>query len=464
MNALIKSCCTFTVLFLFACASSSFFISYPEQFIAIKNLTGSGQALQAAQKLERKGKGPNVLLDTLESAHLAQMAGDTQLSKQRFNQAFAYFQESDERAQLSLSEGGELIGSLALNDNAFRYQAEAYERIFAIHFQSFNYLADKNIEGALIEIRRANEEQEFALEKHHKDLVKAEQKATQEGISANPEQFQKQMAENFKAANQVKNSFQNAYTFYYSALIREAGGDLNGAYIDFKRALGIYPDNNYIQQNVWRLANNLHMNADLQRFQSLISEPNKNARHKHNVIIFYEEGFIPEKAEIFLPFSTYERIYSFAFPTYITPWQASAPVAVYSGKQKLAQTETIIDTHALAAKALQEGAFSRLLRQMLRVNTKARLQREAYQENNLTGFMSNVYSLLSERADLRSWLSLPRNVQIAHFSLPPGSHKIHLGKSTLVHEIDVSIAEGETTLIRISNPMNQHIYHSMYTF
>src|SRR5690606_7313802 len=91
-------------------------------------------------------------------------------------------------------------------------------------------------------------------------------------ISPDIEQYEEQLRENLTAAAKVKNSFQNAYTFYYSALIREADNDLNGAYIDYKKALEIQPDNHYLQADAWRLAKRLGMDDDLQHFRSFFSK------------------------------------------------------------------------------------------------------------------------------------------------------------------------------------------------
>src|SRR5690606_25682901 len=123
----------------------------------------------------------------------------------------------------------------------------------------------------------------------------------------------------------------------------------------------------------------------------------------------------------------------------------------------------IVDMHALAAKALQEGSFKRLLRQMIRVNTKARIQREAMDSNNansamLGQFISSAYSLVSERADLRSWLTLPNKVQLARFSIDAGSQTIHFSNATFSTSINVNIIAGQNTLIRIQNPGEQTIY------
>lgn len=465
-------------LLLGACASSSLFISYPQQMTSYKSLLLQGDSgLHAAnnnkalESLINKKQGPNSTLIYLESARIAQIRQDYDLSKQQFEKSIAAFREEEEKAQISASGSASLLGSFITNDNALPYKASAYEKIFAYHFQSMNYLAENNLSGALVEIRRANEEQTLALENHHKELVKAQEQAEKEDIKVNEHDFDNQMQALNNAAGKVKNSFQNAYTFYYSALVREAQGDINGAYIDYKKALEIFPDNTYVQKDVWRLALRLGMKSDMDLFkkQFVFADTTKIqpvSEKQGRLIIFYEHGFAPEKAEIFLPFATYDRIHSFAFPTYLEPWQPNVALRIKTDSTYLGESSAIVDVHALAAKALQEKTFSQLLRQMVRVNTKARMQREASQGNSsaaaLGGFVAGAYSMLSERADLRSWLTLPNHVQIARFDLNAGSHKIHLSNATFSQTIDASIRENQITLIRISNPGNQKIYTAFF--
>jgi hypothetical protein len=464
----------YCVLLINACASSSFFISYPEQMRAHKINILEGKAESTALKLSEKGSGPNHILDVLESSRIAQLSKNYKLSSKQFKSAFDLFNAEDNKAKLDLSDGGSLLTSFAINDNALPYKPEAYERILAYQYQSINYLSEGDLQGALVEIRRANAEQEYALEAHHKELAKAEKEANEGGIDPGIDNYQDRLKETFTAANKVKNSFQNAYTFYYSGIIRESAGELNGAYIDYKKAFEIYPDNNYLQKDIWRLGQKLSMSSDLDRFSTLIKNENKQAEktiHEFqdselgNVVVFYEQGFIPPKEEISLPFASYEKIYAIAFPAYLLPWKPSVPIKLDSDSHYLGHTSEILDLHALAAKALQEGSFKRLLRQMLRVNTKARLQREAINANNGNSsnaafgqFFASAYSLVSERADLRSWLSLPSKVQTARFSMPAGSQNIHFSNATFSSTINVNIEKGKTTFIRVINPGNQNIY------
>ena len=70
----------------------------------------------------------------------------------------------EEKAVIRASDIGAQTASFLANDNTIPYKGDGYEKVFMYQFQAFNYLAKKDIEGAGVEVRRANREQELALE------------------------------------------------------------------------------------------------------------------------------------------------------------------------------------------------------------------------------------------------------------------------------------------------------------
>lgn len=55
---------------------------------------------------------------------------------------------------------------------------------------------------------------------------------------------------------------------------------------------------------------------------------------------------------------------------------------------------------------------------------KYQLSRETGKENDLAGLLVNIVGLLTERADTRSWLSLPAEIQMSRISLPAGEYNV----------------------------------------
>jgi hypothetical protein len=64
---------------------------------------------------------------------------------------------------------------------------------------------------------------------------------------------------NYPDAGDKLKAVQNGYLLYLSALIYETDSDLNSAYIDYKRALAVMPDNKEVIDAVLRVGHKLGM-------------------------------------------------------------------------------------------------------------------------------------------------------------------------------------------------------------
>ena len=102
-------------------------------------------------------------------------------------------------------------------------------------------------------------------------------------------------------AGEIKASFQNAWTFYLSALFWEAHGEWNDALVDYKKALEIHPDSTMLKEDVQRVS------AAMDR---------KQDGDTGLVAVIYDQGFVQPRAEFSLPIPTVHGFFSVAFPTY----------------------------------------------------------------------------------------------------------------------------------------------------
>ena len=168
------------------------------------------------------------------------------------------------------------------------------------------------------------------------------------------------------------------------------------------------------------------------------------------MVILYEEGFVPAKKELFLPFPWPEAWYTVAFPYYGDTWQSPIALNIHA-----INSQVITDTQALAARALQDNLVPMLIRQTLRAQTKHKMQQEAQKQGGLAlGLLVGAYNFLSENADLRSWLTLPRFAHIARFNLSVGEQSLSLNNG---QTLKISVQNQRITLVRIVN-INEHFY------
>ena len=245
-------------LLLGGCASrwQDLFVSYSDQMVPLRNQLLLGHAAEALPKVRESTPGDDTyVLDQLERGRIAWLAGQDAISKQGFAAADSRLAWEESQAKYRLSQGLAQAGSLLTNDQTMAYRAPDYERTMLHHYLALNYLQRGDAEGALVEVRRANQVQERALKARADEVRKAKEKSEESEAEGEMRQLMSRGAPELdRLIGRVKNGFQNAYTFYFSGVLYEAAGDLNDAWVDYQRGYQIAPDNQSLQDALLRLA------------------------------------------------------------------------------------------------------------------------------------------------------------------------------------------------------------------
>jgi len=429
--------------------------------------------MDLSQCLMSECKSNDLILYNMERGRYAQVVGNSDVSMADFKVSMDKIGENDEKALISSSDIGANVAATLVNDNALPYEGEGYERVLLHHYQAINYLKKKDLEGAGVEVRRANAEQNESLKRFEKELEKSQEKAAEKKVNTgSTSQIDAKYAQMDEVAGKVKNSFQNAYTFYLSGFIYELLQQSNDAYIDYKKALEIYPENSYLQKDVLRLAEKLEMSDDLSELKQRFSIGAKtfidgSGAGSGELLVLFEDGFVPQKHEIKIPIPiSRSGIVSLAFPIYQVKWSAQIPLRILNNNELIGSTEPICDVRALAVKALKEKAPVIATRQIIRAVAKGVTGAAAKKQMGELGqFASNVWNLVSENADLRSWLTLPANAQILRTTLPAGSYRLALQHPMAIGPtyVDVEIAAAGKTVLQVVRTGGQ-IYSSVTPF
>ena len=428
--------------------------------------------IDLSQCLLNECKNNDLILYNMERGRYAQVIGNLDVSMTDFSASMDKIRRNDEKALFSASAFGANVAATMVNDNAIPYEGEGYERVLLHHYQALNYLKKKDLDGAGVEVRRANAEQNEALKRFEKELDGAREEAEKKRISGNSTRIDTQYAQMDEVAGKVKNSFQNAYTFYVSGFIYELLRQPNDAYIDYKKALEIYPENSYLQKDVLRLAAELDMREELDTLKQRFPQENKlfiaaGGTAAGELLVMFEDGFVPQKHEIKIPLPVGKAgIIAIAFPIYQERWSSQVPVRILNKNELIGSTEPICDVRALAVKALKEKAPVIATRQIIRAIAKGATAAEAKKQmGDLGQFATTIWNLVSENADLRSWLTLPANAQILRATLPAGRYSL-----TLQHplaggpkNIDVEIVANGKTVLHVVRTGHQ-MYNSVTTF
>ncbi|NIQ96851.1 MAG: hypothetical protein GWO11_04180, partial [Desulfuromonadales bacterium] len=91
------------------------------------------------------------------------------------------------------------------------------------------------------------------------------------------------------------------------------------------------------------------------------------------------------------------------------------------------ETEAVENLSAVARRSLEDQKGRVLAKAIARVVAKQVVARQAQKEAGpLAGFAAQVVALATERADLRSWTTLPREVRMAVVPVEPGEHRVVL--------------------------------------
>jgi hypothetical protein len=442
------------------CSSASFnnlFQNYNEQMRGVKHAQQQGDFQKAINLLpHRKSNDGSYALSLLEKARLEYLAGNNEYSQQDFFQVYQLLQKAQQAAKIELSRGVENLSAMLSNDNAVRYDIPLYEQSMLHSYQALNYLQQKDLSGALVEIRRANLVQHQALKENIDSTYRAKNKLENDHLSISG------LANNYPdmstVIGKIKNGFQNAYTFYLSGVIYEAAGQLNDAYIDYKKALEIYPNNSYLQLDVWRLANILHMTDDIRLYEEQFSQEITLYNNKVNqgqIFVIAENGIVAAKQEkaINLPVYTRHnemRFYSVALPSYENHLNVYSPIALeYQGKSYHAQE--IVRVQSLAAKQLKDQLPMIIARQISRLVAKEELRQQMQRKGgDLGNIFASLYNMATEKADTRSWSTLPDSIQIMRLNLASGTHQLKFSVNGINETIDAAIEANKTTLIKLT--------------
>lgn len=439
-----------------ACSSFSagnLFSHYTLQNSSVRQAVSAGDYESASSDLSDYIAGD--ILDNMEKGRVTFLNQSYLESQSFFEASEVAIRSQQDQATISISESANSIGSLAVNDNLSTYYPADYEVGFLHLYLALNYLVANDLEGALVEIRKANQVQERAKKARESDLLAAEKEIKKGGLSPNLGSVLSQYPD---AGSQLQ-AVQNGYLLFLSALLYETAGELNSAYVDYKRALAVMPTNSEIIQGTIRLATALGMKEDLvklneayQGVQTALPEG------KSRVIIIEERGIVSAKQgwKFSLPIYSHGdwAYYNLSLPYYEK--QVSPSFAKLMINNRSISSSKLVDVNLMAQQDLTERIPTILFRQALRVVAKEQIRREATKGDEVGNLLVNVWNVLTEQPDTRSWQTLPAKVHSSSEIVKPGEQTINYGGQ----QYRINVEQGRTVLLWISRQgSNATVWH-----
>ncbi len=433
---------------------------------------GAGGDLHAVQAdLASRMEGRDEVLFAQEAGRTAQLYGDYAASRTAFEKAIARTAAQGDEGVFAAKVAAQQAAAVLVNDKAIEYRAPEYEQTLVHHYQALNYLGARDLDGAGVEIRRANRVQEEARKRHEAEIDKASAKSRKDAAAADPladapDSTRAAVAKAYagldEVAGRTKTSFQNAATFFLSSVVWEMRGERNDAYIDVKKALELAPAHPGLQASALRLGKRLGMREDVEelvrRFPgAAATPPDGDGAYdgKARLVVMLEEGHVAQKQSLGIPFPVSGGLGAIDIPFYsataspASNWRVGLDVA---GRPE-GSLAPLCRVSSLAARALSERMPGILARQIARAIAKG----VAVQAANKNGgdaavILVSLWNIASEQADLRSWLTLPDTILAADAWVAPGAAvPVRLrwaGGGNL--ELPVTLEAGKTTLLYVT--------------
>jgi len=450
------------MLLLGGCASSTNFANsltgYSGQARGYKSALDSGVPANVEHEIasmDGKCRSPDKILYLSERGRLRSLSGDRSGSIVDYQVASDAFENERMKAVISASDTLFAASSLASNDMAIPYDGYSFEKVMLHNMQALNYILDYKYDFASIELNRADVEQSYQADKHAKELAEAETKSQDEKIDlkAFDASLAEKSAQDMFGADSVKNSFQNAFTFFLRGLMFEDSAENDKALIEYKKALAIFPSNHTVAESAMRVANLNQDDRQKEQLRNAYGEDLKGQlcpEDSGRLVIVFEKGFIISRSTFRIPFIWDNTILQLVLPYYDTKGYMQSGALETSSNGKLCKTQTICNLDAMAVQSLKEDYSAILLRQALRMIAKYQMQKEVDKQSAGLGLLMKITSVITDRADDRNWLTLPEVVQVGELFLPAGKNTVTCRYLGLSREIDLNIKTGQTHFIIVT--------------
>jgi len=439
---------------LFYSGCSTLISSRHQKKAAMKHFSG-GEYKKSAKLIEeyaksRAGTGDE-LMWYLEDGTVKFVIEDYPNSLKAFEKAEEVLQEHEDRATFNMRGVGAEVGAAYTNANALPYTGLFFEKIIINTFKSMNYLAMNNPDAASVEMRRARFRQKMARRRYEVDLLEEYKYEPPKykgmkipGFSPDKILNSKKIKEDRKWIRKHKNldygNVTNPIVSFFSAIDFLAQGNPYKALFDFRILYRIDPNNPVFKKCYVSMAKQLK--EPLPDKLKSISAYNFPMNRKV-VYVLFEDGLIPARKEklfelILPPPIGYTGI---AYPILEYFPSDAAHLEVINKDGKKVNTKIIGDFGAISSFALDKQINEIIIRAvigaMVKEATSITLQYTAkHVASQIPGappgsgevaqlivFVTmQVYKKMFNRADVRSWQTLPNRIQAAVF--PKGKNGI----------------------------------------
>ena len=400
--------------------------TYSDSFGLIEQNLAARQYDAALQEIEKQANSKtDRALYLLNKGMVQRMAGDFAGSNQTLEKA------KSEMERLYAASVSENALSFLINDATVSYAGDDYEQVLVHLFMALNYLElgqplDARVEALQVDIKLREIGEKIP-----------ENKFTEDALSR-----------------------------YITGMIYEELGEWSDAMIAYRKAYGAYkkyrenygvPVPDMLKHDLLRLTQRQGLNDELEQYRKEFgiepqAETDDIAGEEGELVFILNNGLAPIKREkivsaaapqasVVVDSREHRKHEVTPMPYMVSialPYYESRPKGIASARISLlgkqTTTQMMEDIDAIARASLDSRMTAITARSVARMVAKIKIQdvvdrtgrnKDSELAAELLGsFLVRVATMVTERADTRSWLTLPANVQMAKLSVPPGSYTV----------------------------------------
>jgi len=383
-------------------------------------ICGYEQSIQFAQSKmgkAKKGKKPknNDLLWALQIGSVERLRQNYELSTEYFDKSEELLNYYDHQNKLAAT-----IASTVVNENVISYTGEEYDGVMVNTYKALNFMKQGKDDLVRVEFNRALDRQRRAKEKFAKEIAKVQNEIAEQEKKGTSQV--RQSVENPKVQSIISEKYPSLYSFkaypdfvnpfttYLAGIYFNLVGDHSKAIDLLKESCGMVPDNDYIAEDLAVTERILDGEGQLQDM----------------VWVIFENGLGPIKEEfrIDLPLfivTNQVKYVGIALPKLKFREQAYPYLSVKAADNNY-PTQQVADMDRVIQTEFSKDFKTILTRAIISATAKAAAQYALQQDNSsgsaLASIAVAVYSFATTAADVRIWTTLPKDFQVARFSIP----------------------------------------------
>ncbi len=397
-------------------------------------LSGKYGAADKTLTAEKKQyKGEHELLYYFDKGTILQALGE-------YDSSAAYLNKAELKIEsLYTKSVTKHVSSFLTNDMNLPYEGEEFEQVMVHIIKALNFLYKGDFNGAQVEARKADHRLNLLVDRYEGKPIYQE----------------------------------DAMARYLGGLAYEAAGELDHARIDYKKSYRAYAKYRKmygtsvpkrVKKDLLRILEALGYREDLAEYRKKwgnISFTNyRKLRRQSELIVVVYDGLAPYKVSKYIKSPVKDKkgnvhMIRVAFPYFKKRGYVVSGAVLESGGASV-RSFIAEDITKIAVKNLEHKNALIKAKAVARAAAKYFAGRAVSNDgkNKLLGMLADIYSWASEKADTRSWRTLPARFHIIRAKLKPGTHRVKvnlslIGGGSRQEVIEVKLKRGQKKVVPV---------------